>query len=143
MSHQLRQLAQREAPQVALPSRVEGQGHSLELLVLRTQPDGGPSAHDGLLSKPHQHQRTPDPNHALGKTLKRIGDVARELDVTVVTVRFWSDTFPMPISRLGSQRRYPQKAVNRLRLIKHLLYKEGYTINGARQQYDRLISCNW
>lgn len=73
----------------------------------------------------------------------RVGDVARELDVSIPTVRIWSEQFPIPISRLGGQRRYPQKAVNRLRLVKFLLRHEKYSLIGARKRYAELISCNW
>jgi DNA-binding transcriptional MerR regulator len=73
----------------------------------------------------------------------RVGDVARQLDVTVRTVHWWSESFPMPISRVGGQRRYTQKAINRLRLVKYMLKTERYTIAGARKHYEKLISCNW
>jgi DNA-binding transcriptional MerR regulator len=73
----------------------------------------------------------------------RVGDVARALDVSIPTIRTWSEQFPIPISRLGGQRRYPQKAVNRLRLVKFLLRHERYSLEGARKRYEELISCNW
>ncbi len=72
-----------------------------------------------------------------------MGDVARQLGLTVNVVREWSERFPMPISRMNGQRYFPPKAVNRLRLVKFLLKTEGYSPEGARKQYDRLISCNW
>jgi DNA-binding transcriptional MerR regulator len=77
------------------------------------------------------------------KRNRRIGDVARELDVTVVTVRLWSDEFNIPVSRINGQRYFPQKALDRLRLIKFLLRKEGYTVDGAKKHVARLVSCNW
>ena len=73
----------------------------------------------------------------------RIGDVARLLDVTVVTVRHWTTEFRVPIRLLGGQRRFHRPAVARLRLIKQLLRTERYTIAGARKHYERLLSCNW
>lgn len=73
----------------------------------------------------------------------RVGDVARLLDVTIPTIHHWESLFPMPVLRQGSQRRFPQKAINRLRLIKHLLHREGYTTRAAQERYDRLISCHW
>ncbi len=73
----------------------------------------------------------------------RVGDVARLLDVTIPTIHHWQTIFPMPVVRQGGQRRFPQAAINRLRLIKQLTYKEGYTLHGARQQYDKLLSFNW
>jgi DNA-binding transcriptional MerR regulator len=73
----------------------------------------------------------------------RIGDVARLLDVTVPTIRHWQTEFPVPVMIRNGQRRFPQAAINRLRLIKQLCHVERYTILGARSQYDRLVSCEW
>lgn len=83
------------------------------------------------------------PDHQDRPVTHRIGDVARLLDVTIPTIRHWSDEFRMPLQRAGGQRRFPQSAVNRLRLIKQLLYVERYTIPGAKVHYDRLLSCEW
>jgi len=79
---------------------------------------------------------------ALKKYL-RVGDVARLLDVTIPTIHFWQTRFPMPVARLGGQRRFPPAAVNRLRLIKFLAYNQRMPLSDARKQYDRLISCRW
>ncbi len=73
----------------------------------------------------------------------RVGDVALALDVTIPTVRLWAEKFPIPVSRLGGQRRFPPKAVNRLRLVKFLLRHEKYTMESARKRYAELVSCNW
>lgn len=75
--------------------------------------------------------------------MMRIGDVARELDVTIPTVRFWSEEFRIPLERQGNQRRYRSEALGRLRLVKQLLYRERYTIDGARLHIQRLTSGNW
>lgn len=72
--------------------------------------------------------------------MMRIGDVARALDVTVPTVRYWSEEFPIPLTRQNGQRWYPQGSVNRLRLIKQLTRQEGYTLQGAKTQYAHLLS---
>ena len=73
----------------------------------------------------------------------RIGDVARLLDVTEATIRHWQTVFPMTVYRVGNQRRFPTESVNRLRLIKHLTRNQGYTLDGARSQYVRLINGDW
>jgi len=73
----------------------------------------------------------------------RIGDVARELDVTIPTVRFWSSAFHIPLERQGNQRRYRQDALGRLRLVKQLLYKEKYSIEHARLHIQQLSSGAW
>ncbi len=73
----------------------------------------------------------------------RVGDVARLLDVTIPTIRHWQTIFPMRVLRQGGQRRFPQESINRLRLIKQLVYEEGYTLDGARRQYESLLSGRW
>ena len=73
----------------------------------------------------------------------RVGDVARLLDVTIPTIHHWQLKFPMPVLRQGGQRRFPQAAINRLRLIKQLVRNERMTLHGARQHYDRLLSLSW
>jgi DNA-binding transcriptional MerR regulator len=79
----------------------------------------------------------------LSKASRRVGDVARELGEPVSVIRYWSDWFKVPVSRVGGQRRFPQKAVDRLRLVKFLLRNERYSIEGAKQHVERLVSCDW
>lgn len=74
----------------------------------------------------------------------RIGDVARELDVTIPTVRHWAELFQVPLGRTkGGHRVFTRKTINHLRLIKHLAYREKYTLDGARKQYHSLTSLRW
>jgi DNA-binding transcriptional MerR regulator len=73
----------------------------------------------------------------------RIGDVSRELGLTVVTVRLWSDMFGIPVRRVNNQRLYHRGAVSRLRLVKQLVRREGYSLDGAKRQYSKLLSFNW
>jgi DNA-binding transcriptional MerR regulator len=76
-------------------------------------------------------------------SLIRVGDVARELDETAVTIRYWSDFFTVPVDRKKGQRRYNREAVGRLRLVKQLVRTEGYRLDAARKHYLRLLSCRW
>ena len=69
----------------------------------------------------------------------RVGEVARELDVTIPTVRAWSEQFPIPISRLNGQRYFPQKAVNRLRLVKFLLRTERYSVEDDKKRLREMF----
>ena len=73
----------------------------------------------------------------------RVGDVARLLDVTIPTIHHWQLKFPMPVLRRNGQRLFPQAAINRLHLIKHLTHTQRYTLHGARQRYDELLSLDW
>jgi excisionase family DNA binding protein len=73
----------------------------------------------------------------------RVGEVARLLDVTVTTIHHWQANFPMTVYRQGGQRRFPQKTINRLRLIRQLTYREGRSLHDARKRYEELLSFNW
>lgn len=65
----------------------------------------------------------------------RIGELAKRLNVERFVIRFWEKEFNLRPSRSdGGQRFYEEKDFQRFRQIKELLYKQGFTINGARQQ---------
>jgi DNA-binding transcriptional MerR regulator len=51
-------------------------------------------------------------------------------------LRFWETEFPQlkPVKSSTGQRMYRRKDVEHVLQIKKLLYEEGFTINGARQQ---------
>lgn len=66
----------------------------------------------------------------------RIGDVAELLGLPPYVLRFWETEFPALAPKKGSsgQRSYRRKDVELAIRIKQLLYEEGFTIAGARQQ---------
>jgi len=66
----------------------------------------------------------------------RIGEVARLCCLPAYVLRFWETEFPQlkPIKSNTGQRMYRHKDVESVLRIKNLLYKEGFTIAGARQQ---------
>lgn len=65
--------------------------------------------------------------------LTRVFDVARMLDETISTLRFWEKTLHIPVPRSpGGQRHYSPKEVARLRLVKRLVRTEGYTLAGVK-----------
>lgn len=74
------------------------------------------------------------------KTFFRIGDVADILDVKPYVLRFWETEFPMvaPEKSNTGQRVYKRADVETLLLIKHLLYQERYSIEGARNRIRQL-----
>jgi DNA-binding transcriptional MerR regulator len=53
-------------------------------------------------------------------------------------LRYWETEFPQlrPDKGRSRQRLYKKKDLDRILLIKHLLYKEGYTIPGARKKLN-------
>ncbi|HUK23015.1 MAG TPA: MerR family transcriptional regulator [Terriglobales bacterium] len=66
----------------------------------------------------------------------RIGEVARLCRLPAYVLRFWETEFPQlkPIKSSTGQRMYRRKDVESVLHIKKLLYEEGFTIAGARQQ---------
>lgn len=65
----------------------------------------------------------------------RIGEVARILEVKAHVIRFWEREFKSlkPKKSAAGQRIFNRRDVERLALIKHLLYTERFTIEGARK----------
>jgi len=66
----------------------------------------------------------------------RIGEVARLCRLPAYVLRFWETEFPQlkPVKSSTGQRMYRHKDVESVLRIKNLLYEEGFTIAGARQQ---------
>ena len=66
----------------------------------------------------------------------RIGEVAQLCRLPAYVLRFWETEFPhlKPVKSSTGQRMYRHKDVESVLHIKKLLYEEGFTIAGARQQ---------
>src|SRR2546429_8117439 len=66
----------------------------------------------------------------------RIGEVSELCRLPAYVLRFWETEFPQlkPIKSSTGQRMYRRKDVEAVLRIKKLLYEEGFTIAGARQQ---------
>lgn len=65
----------------------------------------------------------------------RIGQLADQLGVERFVVRFWEKEFNITGTRsTGGQRFYEEKDLETFKLIKQLLYNEGFTIAGAKKQ---------
>jgi DNA-binding transcriptional MerR regulator len=66
----------------------------------------------------------------------RIGEVAGLCHLPAYVLRFWETEFPQlkPVKSSTGQRMYRHKDVESVLHIKKLLYEEGFTIAGARQQ---------
>jgi DNA-binding transcriptional MerR regulator len=66
----------------------------------------------------------------------RIGEVAQLCRLPAYVLRFWETEFPQlkPVKSSTGQRMYRHKDVENVLHIKKLLYEEGFTIAGARQQ---------
>jgi DNA-binding transcriptional MerR regulator len=68
---------------------------------------------------------------------RTISEVAESLDLPQHVLRFWESRFPQikPLKRGGGRRYYRPDDVELLRVIKHLLYDEGYTIKGVQRLF--------
>lgn len=66
----------------------------------------------------------------------RIGEVATLCQLPAYVLRFWESEFPQlkPIKSSTGQRMYRKRDVENVLRIKQLLYEQGFTISGARQQ---------
>lgn len=68
-------------------------------------------------------------------SLKTIGEVAETLDLPQHVLRFWETRFKEldPVKRAGGRRFYRPRDIDLLETIRHLLYREGYTIKGVQR----------
>src|ERR1039457_6043389 len=66
----------------------------------------------------------------------RIGEVATLCHLPAYVLRFWESEFPQlkPVKSSTGQRMYRRRDVESVLHIKQLLYEQGFTIAGARQQ---------
>jgi len=66
----------------------------------------------------------------------RIGEVATLCHLPAYVLRFWESEFPQlkPVKSSTGQRMYRKRDVEGVLRIKQLLYEQGFTISGARQQ---------
>ena len=74
------------------------------------------------------------------KSLKTINEVSSELDLESYVLRFWETKFKelSPNKGKGGRRIYSKKDVEILKKIKNLLYKQGFTIEGAKKVLEDL-----
>ncbi len=71
-----------------------------------------------------------------GKRYFTIGEVSELCGVKPHVLRYWEQEFPQlkPVKRRGNRRYYQRHDVIMIRQIRSLLYEQGFTIGGARQQ---------
>ncbi|MFC4294734.1 MerR family transcriptional regulator [Novosphingobium tardum] len=69
------------------------------------------------------------------QAFRTIGEVAQAFGLRQHVLRYWEEQFPMlrPLKRAGGRRYYRPEDVHLVAEISRLLYKEGFTIRGARQ----------
>lgn len=79
------------------------------------------------------HEKSPN-------ALRTISEAADLIDVPQHVLRFWETKFPQikPLKRNGGRRFYRPADIDVLQQIKFLLYRQGYTIKGAKKAIDDL-----
>ena len=67
-----------------------------------------------------------------------IGEVCDLTDLKPHVLRYWESQFKFlsPAKNRSGNRVYQRREVELIQLVKHLLYTEKYTIEGARQKVD-------
>jgi DNA-binding transcriptional MerR regulator len=81
-------------------------------------------------------KKRPDEVLIPDKLYFRIGEVATLCRLPAYVLRFWESEFPQlkPVKTSTGQRMYRKRDVESVLRIKQLLYEQGFTIAGARQQ---------
>jgi len=74
-----------------------------------------------------------------GKKYFTIGEVSELCAVKPHVLRYWEQEFPKlkPVKRRGNRRYYQRHDVVMIRQIRGLLYEQGFTIGGAKQQLSQ------
>ncbi|UCB53258.1 MAG: MerR family transcriptional regulator [Candidatus Zixiibacteriota bacterium] len=69
-----------------------------------------------------------------------ISEVAQTTGIKPYVLRFWEKEFGLlkPKKNRAGNRSYQQKDIDLINQIKHLLYEEGYTIEGAKAKLKNL-----
>jgi len=70
--------------------------------------------------------------------LYKIGEVCKLADVQPYVLRYWETEFPQlaPNKSGGGQRLYTRAEIDTVLRIKELLYREGFTIAGAKKKLE-------
>jgi DNA-binding transcriptional MerR regulator len=73
-----------------------------------------------------------------------IGEVSELCGVKPHVLRYWEQEFTQlkPVKRRGNRRYYQHHEVLLIRRIRDLLYEQGFTISGARNQLGEGVSGN-
>lgn len=81
-----------------------------------------------------------DPTPIAPKEYYSIGEVCDMVDLKPHVLRYWESQFPVlnPSKNRSGNRVFQKKEIKLVLLVKHLLYTEKYTIEGARQKLDQL-----
>lgn len=75
---------------------------------------------------------------ATEERLYKIGEVCKLADLQPYVLRYWETEFPQlsPNKSGGGQRLYTRAEVDTILRIKELLYRDGFTISGAKKKLE-------
>lgn len=75
---------------------------------------------------------------AKDEKLYKIGEVCKLADLQPYVLRYWETEFPQlsPEKSGGGQRLYTKRELDTILRIKELLYRDGFTIAGAKKQLE-------
>jgi len=88
---------------------------------------------------PESHDELPEiPN----KRYFTIGEASELCAVKSHVLRYWEQEFIQlaPVKRRGNRRYYQREDIELIRHIRDLLYGQGFTISGARQQLETTLN---
>lgn len=90
------------------------------------------------MSQPESYVLTQDLPAIPAKRYFTIGEVSTLCGVRSYVLRYWEQEFSQlrPMKRRGNRRYYQHHEVLLVCKIRELLYEQGYTIQGARQQLE-------
>ena len=92
-----------------------------------------------LLKPPESSEELPEiPN----KRYFTIGEASELCAVKSHVLRYWEQEFIQlaPVKRRGNRRYYQREDIELIRHIRGLLYGQGFTISGARQQLETTLN---
>jgi len=92
--------------------------------------------------RPHGDPLRPAPRErpVARKEYYSIGEVSELAGLPPHVLRYWESQFPVlnPSKNRSGNRAYQRKEIKLILLVKHLLYEEKYTVEGAKAKLDQL-----
>lgn len=119
-------------PPAAVPAETE----------VPTPAERGAEEQGGAPAKPHGDPLRPVTRDrpVARKEYYSIGEVSDLVGLPAHVLRYWESQFPVlnPSKNRSGNRAYQRKEIKLILLVKHLLYEEKYTVEGAKAKLDQL-----
>lgn len=130
---EIMQQGKQAAPAIALQRKPASPSKPVQTSLLQDMPASPPVKKERAASAAVAHL----PEDKSPRAFKTISEAAEILGVPAYVLRFWESQFPQihPTKSRGGRRYYRPEDMDVLTSIKTLLYKEGYTIKGARKAF--------